>query len=138
MLDFKLLEKILKEMEIKNLFNKFLNDLLDYKILDINNVIVRYKFDDCFIIDIFDYNNKNCKFIRYYFCEDNKKFEVKCEDVIVNVINIKVVYNEFNGLNKYYLFSSLFFEKDIDIIEKNLSKLFSNEINNIIIKHLKS
>lgn len=135
MLNFEKMKIILEEIEEKDLFNQFIINLLDYNSLNIKNIIVRYKIEDCLIIDIFDYNIDK-KFIRYYFGDNEKYIEKEENNVIIKVINIKNYYNNYNKFNKYYLFSSLFYEKDIITIENNLSNLFNNEIKNIIMKHL--
>ena len=138
MLDFNSFEKILEEIEKEGLFNQFIINLLDYDVIDLYNSIFRYKIDNGLIIDIFDYKDSN-KFIRYYFTDnfDQIKYNDNDNEVILKVINLNDYYNNFDKFNKFSLFSLLFKENDINIIEDNLSNLFNNKINNLILKHLK-
>lgn len=136
MLDFRKIEKVLEEIENKDLFNQFIIDLFDYNLLDFNSLIIRYKFDNGLIIDIFDYKEDN-KFTRYIFTESNDYDDIIDYNVVQKVINIKDYYINFKKDNKFSLFSSLFYEKDINIIKNNLNILFDNRIINIIMKHLK-
>ena len=136
MLDYKRFGKILQEIDEEELFNQFIINLFGYNITDFNKLIIRYKIDNELIIDIFDYKEEN-KYIRYYFTDNNNQYEIEDNNIVVKIINLKDYYNNFNKYNKYSLFSSLFYEKNIDIIENNLSNLFNNNINNIIMNHLK-
>lgn len=137
MLDFNKLEKILEEMDEEKLFNQFIVNLLDYSINDFNKVIIRYKIDNGLIIDIFDYALDK-KFIRYYFVNNFNPKEINEKNIIVKIINLNNYYNTFDRYNKFSLFSTLFYEKNINLIEDNISNLFNDEINNIIMKHLKN
>ena len=136
MLNFNKLEKILNELEKQSLFNQFIARLLNYSLVELNKMIIRYKIDDCFIIDIFDYKDDN-KFIRYYFTDNNNFIESYSDNVIVKVVNLNNYYENFNNINNNYsIFSSLFYEKDINILKSNLSKLFDEKIIFIIIKYI--
>ena len=126
--DFK---KIIEEIQEKDLFNKFIIDLFGYEEEELNKFIISYKFNNGFIIDIYDYNLEQ-KFIRYYFKEDNESVEVNEDNIIINKINIK---EEYLNNGKYYLFSSLFYEKDKEIIINNLNNLFDKKIIEIILKN---
>ena len=137
MLDFNKLEKILEEIDEEKLFNQFIVNLLDYSINDFNKVIIRYKIDNGLIIDIFDYALDK-KFIRYYFVNNFNPKEINEKNIIVKIINLNNYYNNFDRYNKFSLFSTLFYEKNINLIEDNISNLFNDEINNIIMKHLKN
>ena len=137
MLDFNKLEKILEEIDEEKLFNQFIVNLLDYSINDFNKVIIRYKIDNGLIIDIFDYALDK-KFIRYYFVNNFNPKEINEKNIIVKIINLNNYYNTFDRYNKFSLFSTLFYEKNINLIEDNISNLFNDEINNIIMKHLKN
>ena len=134
MLNFNELELILKEIEEKDLFNEFFINLFDYKKEDINKLIIRYYFDNGFIVDIFDYNYENC-FFRFCFSECNDVIVID-KNIVINNIDLKAMYiNDDN--NKFYLFSSLFYEKDKTTRINNLNKLFDKKIVNIFLKHLK-
>lgn len=126
--DFK---KIIEEIQEKDLFNKFIIDLFGYEEEELNKFIISYKFNNGFIIDIYDYNLEQ-KFIRYYFKEDNESIEFNEDNIIINKINIK---EEYLNKGKYYLFSSLFYEKDKEIIINNLNNLFDKKIIEIILKN---
>ena len=126
--DFK---KIIEEIQEKDLFNKFIIDLFGYEEEELNKFIISYKFNNGFIIDIYDYNLEQ-KFIRYYFKEDNESVDVNEDNIIINKINIK---EEYLNKGKYYLFSSLFYEKDKEIIINNLNNLFDKKIIEIILKN---
>ena len=126
--DFK---KIIEEIQEKDLFNKFIIDLFGYEEDELNKFIISYKFNNGFIIDIYDYNLEQ-KFIRYYFKEDNESIEFNEDNIIINKINIK---EEYLNKGKYYLFSSLFYEKDKEIIINNLNNLFDKKIIEIILKN---
>ena len=126
--DFK---KIIEEIQEKDLFNKFIIDLFGYGEEELNKFIISYKFNNGFIIDIYDYNLEQ-KFIRYYFKEDNESIEFNEDNIIINKINIK---EEYLNKGKYYLFSSLFYEKDKEIIINNLNNLFDKKIIEIILKN---
>lgn len=133
MLNFDKLKLILKEVEEKELFNDFFISLFDYKKEDINKLIIRYYFDNGFIVDIFDYNYDN-SFFRYYFSEYNEVIIID-KNVVVNNISLKEMYiNKDNS--KFYLFSSLFYEKDKKTKINNLNKLFNKKIVNIFLKLL--
>lgn len=126
--DFK---KIIEEIQEKDLFNKFIIDLFGYEEEELNKFIISYKFNNGFIIDIYDYNLEQ-KFIRYYFKEDNESIEFNEDNIIINKINIK---EEYLNKGNYYLFSSLFYEKDKEIILNNLNNLFDKKIIEIILKN---
>ena len=126
--DFK---KIIEEIQEKDLFNKFIIDLFGYEEDELNKFIISYKFNNGFIIDIYDYNLEQ-KFIRYYFKEDNESIEFNEDNIIINKINIK---EEYLNKGKYYLFSTLFYEKDKEIIMNNLNNLFDKKIIEIILKN---
>lgn len=130
MIDLKELEKILKEIEENNLFNTFFTNLFDYSEVELNKLIIRYFFDNGFIIDIFDYN-KNNKFIRYNF-NDNENGIVIDENIIIYNINLKYIYMKNDG-SKYYFFSSLFYEKNEKLLINNLFKLFDRNIAKIFL-----
>lgn len=135
MLDFKKFGNILKEIEKEDLFNQFIINLLDYNMLDIDNNIIRYKINNGLIIDVFNYIDGN-KFTRYYFTELDNRVLIN-DNIIIKVINIKEYYHNFDKYNKYSLFSLIFYEKDINVLEENLTNLFCVRIKNIIMKHLK-
>ena len=126
--DFK---KIIEEIQEKDLFNKFIIDLFGYEEEELNKFIISYKFNNGFIIDIYDYNLEQ-KFIRYYFKEDNESIEFNEDNIIINKINIK---DEYLNKGKNYLFSTLFYEKDKEIIMNNLNNLFDKKIIEIILKN---
>ena len=135
MLSFKKLEIILKEIEESNMFNVFFLNLFDYKKEEINKLIIRYFFDKGFIVDIFDYNN--CyKYTRYKFNVNNDRKVIKDDNIITINIDLKNIYKNFNINNKFWLFSSLFMEKDTIKQNRNLKILFDEEIANIFLKYI--
>ena len=133
MLNFKKMNKILHELEKKKMFNKFIANLLDYDLKELDKIIIRYKIINELIIDIFDYKNGK-KFTRYYFTTDIRYKDQINDDIIIKVVNIK--NNNKNNNDKLSIFSSLFYEKDLNILKNNLTKLFDKEIKYIIMKYL--
>ncbi len=126
--------KSLIEITDKNLLNNFVNEIFGYDLKNDQYVYIQYKIvHENIVINIYD-NSYNNRFKAFIFTT-NSNLESNGD---IKYININHCYNSYKNNvidSKLDLIGSLLISKSNDEKKEIISKLFDNDIKNILFKY---